>query len=134
MKIKSIHICFENCELVELLPSMFKNLIIEEITRNKTINCYQYEDGEAQDMTICRLFTIELNEKGLDKQCWNTKLRDRLKGNDIVGIDLNYENGTKEEIYVPWNEENEFINKYQKNHFEENNATIIIEKGDTNLE
>lgn len=45
--VKYIDLVFENCEVARLYPNMFKDLVIENIAKNKKINCFQYENGEC---------------------------------------------------------------------------------------
>ena len=106
---------------------MFKYLIIEGITINKRINCYQYENGEMEEYKRCNYFSIEINILGLSQQCWITNLKERLQSCDITSIIIIYDD-YEEEIYVQWAEENEYFNKYQHNEINDENATIIIEK------
>lgn len=127
MKVKSINLFFENCEMIKLTTDMFKYLIIEGIKKNKSINCYQYADGETQDMLSCDYFSIEINKKGLNQNCWKTKLKERLEKNDLVGISIENEDNTQEEIYVLWGN-HDFANEYQKNYFEKDKVKIVIER------
>lgn len=114
--IKSIDIVFENCEAINLLPNMFKCLHLDGIKKNLWINSFQYENGETEKDKICEEFGIIINKKGLNETTsWNDTLtlKERLKQfKDIVAIDINY-NHKNEYIYVPWNEENDYSNKYQ---------------------
>ena len=130
MKVKKIVLCFENCEVCELIPSMFKYLIIKGIKRDIDINCYQYENGEMHKVKTCEYFSIIINELGLNTILgWDKDtLRKRLNGNDITSIELVYSNNKKEEIYVPWCECDDFTNIYQRNEKAENEVKITIEK------
>lgn len=132
MKIKKVDLVFENCEAVTLMPNMFKSLIITGITEQKTINCYQYENGENQVNKCCEYMSIDINKKGYkQKMDWqDMKLITRLMlYNDITSLCLIYEDDTEEQILVPWNEENEYSNKYQKIlQVDEENIRIVIER------
>ena len=127
-KLKSIEIAFENCEVCKLLPNMFKCLIIHGIKESMDINCYQYENGEIIRMKTCEYFSITINEKGLNTETWNGTLKERLRNfKDIVAVTLHYEN-KEEEIYVPWNEEDDFTNKYQTIEETDENIEVRISK------
>lgn len=132
MNIKRVDLVFENCEVVTLMPNMFKSLIITGITEQKTINCYQYEDGENQVNQCCEYMSIDINKKGCEQETnWqDTTLITRLmQCNDITSIYLIYEDDTEEQILVPWDEDNEYINKYQKIlQLDEENIRIVIER------
>lgn len=131
MKIKRIDIVFENCEVVSLNNDMFKYLIIKGITEERIINCYQYENGETQINKCCEYMSIDINKKGYEQRIiWqDMTLKERLQiGNDITSICLIYEDDTEEQILVPWNDENEYSNKYQKLlQIDEDNIRVVIE-------
>lgn len=111
--IEKIELAFENCEVCTLLPDMFKYLVIRGIKENIDINCFQYKKGELNKDKTCEYFAITINEKGLNTITWNGTLRERLKKfKDIVSVIIYYRH-RDEEIYVTYNEENEFFNKYQ---------------------
>ena len=126
--IKEIRICFENCEVVTLEPNMFKYLIINGIKKNIDINCYQYEKGETNENLQCEYFGIEINQIGLEQECWGKeKLKTRLNRNDIVSVILVFENEEKD-IYVEWCEDNDYTNEYQMNKQYEDKINIVIQK------
>lgn len=127
--IESIDMCFENCEKCTLLPYMFRYLIIQGIKENIDINCYQYEDGETNRNKTCEYLEITINEKGLSSITWNGTLKERLKKfKDIVSVIINYEN-RREEIFVTWDEEDDYSNKYQKIGEHGDSIVLKISKG-----
>lgn len=129
--IKYVDLVFENCEVARLYPNMFKDLVIENIAKNKKINCFQYENGEYWDNSSCSYFAITILPEGYNqKMDWvNQLLKERLKNNnDIACISLTYNNGKEEYIYVPWNENNDYINEYQKTQSECDSINIEIKK------
>lgn len=127
-KIEKIELVFENCEVCTLLPDMFKYLLIRGIKENIDINCFQYENGEINKDKTCEYFSITINEKGLNTITWNETLRERIKKfKDIVSVIIYYEH-RDEEIYVPYNEENEYFNKYQTIEETEEGITVRISK------
>lgn len=132
MNIKRVDLVFENCEVVSLNNDMFKYLIIRGITEQKTINCYQYEDGENQVNKCCEYMSIDINKKGYkQKMNWQdiTLITRLMLCNDITSICLIYEDDTEEEILVSWNKDNECSNKYQKIlQVDEENIRIVIER------
>lgn len=128
-KIKELVIVFENCESCKITPDMFSCLIVDGVKKEIRINCYQYENGELQELETCEYFHIKLNEKGLNEKGWLEKrsLLDRvLDYSDITGVELIYENDEKEKILMPWNEEDEYINKYQESNYNEEKKMLEI--------
>lgn len=130
MKVKEIKLCFENLEICKLKPNMFKYLIIQGIKIDRTINCYQYENGEMQLIKTCEYLYIEINKEGLKQKCWEKTLGERLKGNDIASIILYYDNNTEEEIYVVWGKD-DFTNEYQKTTYTPDGNIMIEIKANT---
>lgn len=136
-KVSKIKLIFENISVCELDKTMFSQFFMSGIKNSFLINCYQYGNGENEKRLSCEMFYIEINLKGLKQLCSleNFTLEERLKiYNDITSVEIYYDNGTVEAIYVPWNDENDFENKYQKNYFrkaynnEENYIRIEIER------
>ena len=116
MNVKRIEIEFENCEVISLNTNMFKNLIFDEIYEQKIVNCYQYKNGENSVTKCCKYMSVEINKKGYEQRMeWqDITLKERLRiSNDIVSIILIYEDESEEEIYMAWNEDDEYENKYQ---------------------
>ena len=129
MNIKRIDLVFENCEVVSLNNDMFKDLIFDDIVEQKIVNCYQFENGENQTQKCCKYMAIDINKKDYEqKMNWqDITLEERLKnGNDITYIDLIYEDNSEERIFVLWNEEDDFYNKYQKI-YKVDEDTIMVE-------
>lgn len=132
MNVKQIDIVFENCEVISLNNDMFKYLILRNISEQRLVNCYQYENGENEINKCCEYMSIDINRKGYEqKTSWeNMTLEERLKiASDITCIYLIYEDNSEERIFVPWNEENDYNNKYQRVYrIDEDTIEIVIEK------
>lgn len=127
-KIKYIDLAFENCEVHRLFPNMFKCLIINGIKENIDINCYQYENGEINKTKNCEEFIITINKKGLKTKTWSGTLKERLNNfKDIVSIIIYYEH-REEEIYVYWNNADDFSNEYQTIKETEDGIEVRISK------
>ena len=127
-RIRKIELIFENCEIIRLKPNMFKYLFLKGISTDKRINCFQYKNGETQDCKQCKYFHIEINEEGkkVESNLSKKPLNERIVSKDIVGISLYYINNEEETIYVPWNEDDEYTNKYQENRFGSDGKIEII--------
>jgi len=125
-KIKKIVIGFENCEVVELSPKMFLGLEITGIKKEYLVNCYQYENGEVCEYLHCEFFRITINKLGLEtKLDHSDKLRDRLKLNDIVFVELVFSNKKTENIYVLWGDE-DFSNTRERHRIVKEDLRITI--------
>ena len=120
MKIKEIELVFENCDGIRLKPNMFKNLSLHGIKTDKNINCYQFEKGEETNMTTCEYFHISVIDEGLWQGGYigREPLRERVEGCDITAIKLVYSKRKEKDIYVPWDDNNDYTNKYQKNKYD----------------
>lgn len=126
--IEKIELVFENCEVCTLLPDMFKYLVIRGIKENIDINCFQYKKGELNKDKTCEYFAITINEIGLNTITWNGTLRERIKKfKDVVSVIIYYGH-RDEEIYVPWNEEDEYSNRYQTIEETEEGIAVRISK------
>lgn len=72
----------------------------------------------------CEYFEITIDRRGLSTITWNGTLKERLKKfKDIVSVIINYKN-RNEEIFVIWNEKDDYSNKYQR--IEEYDGSIVI--------
>ena len=126
--IEKIELVFENCEVCTLLPDMFKYLVIRGIKENIDINCFQYKKGELNKDKTCEYFAITINEKGLNTITWNETLRERIKKFKDIVLVIIYYGHRDEEIYVPWNEEDEYSNRYQTIEETEEGIAVRISK------
>ena len=135
-------IIFENCEYVDLKPKQDFNFISIEGIKNNL----HMVGTEIKSVTTCEDFFLPLTSKALNKatslsRLINKNRADKTKkynfgerlennSNDIVSVILKYsdENGkeTEEEIYVDWNEESDYHNKYQRILEDSNKDKIIV--------
>ena len=132
-KIKFVELVFENCEVAKLEPDMFKYFYMSDINNTFNINCFQYEKGEWSKHLSCGYFHIVILPKGL-KQILSMEeitLEERLeRHSDITCVDVTYEDDTEESYYVPWPEEEDYTNTYQKleSAYEKDSLAITISK------
>ena len=127
-KIKYIDLVYENCDSHRLKPDMFHSLIVDGITNEYWINCFQYEGGEVCEYIKCKSFQIDINKKGMDSICYASKetLEKRLKSwSDITHIDIIFADKTNKYITVPWGGEAD-INAKQKIKFKKDKIEIRI--------
>lgn len=120
-KIKRLDIVFENCEVYSLEPTMIELCIIDNVTKNIGINCFQYTQGEVYDSLMCEELMLAINKQGLNAKSnfdmEETPLKERLRWCDITHIDIIYNDETNDYITVPWKDDgdNEFKNCLQHN-------------------
>ena len=132
-KIKCIELVFENCEVCTLLPNMFNWIYVDGIQQNLWIHSYKNQRREIESNKHCQKLSILINEIGLNRltrmgandiETLRTRLR-KHKDITIIIIEYGYK---KEEIYVPWNDEDEYINKYQTVEETKEGIKVVISK------
>lgn len=123
-KLSRIELIFENCEYCIIPANEIKLLLLNEF--NQSINYTEWNG--LHEFTSCSLESLQIYKKYLlqnysymgdnehiNEQC---TLFDRIHNyNDIVSIDIYWVVGDTEYIkkyYLPWNDEDEYTNKYQK--------------------
>ena len=133
-EIKKITLVFENCETCDLDVDMFDRLAIYGIKQDITTHS---PNNSVDKKYSCDDLSLEINEKGLIQNASSydndyQSLENRLKTyKDITAVDITYEDNTKQEIYVLWNDENDYENKYQTiRQWSNNYITVRIRKED----
>jgi hypothetical protein len=113
---------------------MFRGLGIHGITRGYCVNCAQYEDGEVLASTSCTWFSITIKPKGLNGAQMNLpnppghNLQFRLETwKDITHVDLVFADG-HEYISVPWDEAEDFVNKFQTHEWQGDELRVTIKE------
>lgn len=119
-KLKNIHIGFENCEVIEIPVASIDHLSLSNIADSiQFINHQKY----YCERKIANSINISIYKNGIfnDVTDWSkeNKIERLSKFNDIVCIDLNYEDGETKQYYVPWGE-GEYNNEYQKSEYKKN--------------
>lgn len=131
--INSIMITFENCESINVDGKYIGNFYITNITRNI------YKAGSIfMNQRKCETFFIELlpevdklKDDGLFEEY--TSVFNRIQRHDIVDITLCYTDGTNEQFYVDWNENDDYINSYQSDYISRNNCMYIAVNKDNTV-
>lgn len=136
-KVKYVDIVLENCEVFRVSPKSIESITINNIQRYLGINCFQYKNGEIYENISTDKVIIKLKNfskiKDITKFPTNLNFLERINYiKDITHLDLNYDDGTKEYITVPWDEHENYNdwqnNKIDKNWKDEDILTIIIEE------
>lgn len=136
MRIKELELCYENCELVTI-PGEYL-IAVNFSDHKKTFarrasNSFSF--SESYD-SISIVIASEINskkyigqyfgDKNIIEEYGNESCTDYLhKRTDITQITLHLEDGSKHHFFVPWSEEYEYDNYYQKNYINSNNDVAI---------
>lgn len=120
-EIKSVEMVFENCEGLDVPYSLIGLLELKGI--ETTMSMVAKYGKNLKETKTCKEFAIALN-RGLNgsKECYVTKWStekpiDRIHAyQDIVSVTLKFEDGSEDEYYLDWKEDesNPFDNGYQK--------------------
>ena len=120
-KIKAVSLCFENIEVVELAYEMLSCLELKDIKTNMSKGWYSAYIRETEIAESAMFVINPAGNMGLISSC-STKLFDRITSfNDLVSIDLIYEDDTFREITFNWGGDSFYKNEYQ--------STCITDKG-----
>lgn len=129
-KVASIELVFENCDTC-IIPKV--DFGFEGITESTfTIN----SDSEVFSYKQCRSVVLRFSKESLqtptnfDNQFeGGNLLLGQLNFRDVVAIQINYEDGEEEVVYVPYDDENEnqlgSPNKNQKNEFKDDGSCVV---------
>lgn len=132
MNIKYIDLVLENCDVVRLDPEDVIRLSIDGIT--ESIDYYGIYKGDSNVSRThhCTYFGIlidnprEINQIGFAYPD-NTNAYEMItEYPDITAIDITYEDGSNEMIYVDFNEYNDNYNINQKNEYHNNMLKVTI--------
>lgn len=128
-KLKELIFCFENLEQLTVPASCVEGFFFFNLHKD----IHGYFDSDVIEMTCAEEAFVMLRPEAEDKAVssfpsngalpfW--KLFNRLESDcDCVGIDLLYNDNSKEEIYVPWEDgRNEFTNGLQETFTQDNDA------------
>ena len=131
-KVKSIELGFENCEVISFDTNVLGEILIDDIhykIRRYAINLiakYCYADTVA--LEIFSEGNTEYNLFGLTEV--QHKFDRILQTKDITSITVKYTDGSEEDYWVKYNENNQYSNMYQKNYLSDlGNLYIVIGKG-----
>ncbi|AFF28499.1 hypothetical protein qdsa002_38 [Staphylococcus phage qdsa002] len=132
MNIKYIDLVLENCDVVRLEPQDVSRFHIEGVTEG--IDYYgTYKGTSHMNRTRhCTYFGILINKPKEIHQVGfaypdNTNAYEMITAySDITAIDIIYEDGTNEYIYVDFNEYNDNYNINQKNEYYNNMLEVTI--------
>lgn len=136
LKLKEVELVFENCEYCIIPAKYIHNFSISNF--NSVLNYSKLNDLLKFDK--CKLNYLEIsndfllnnfprfNEKVINN---HTNLFDRIKdGKDVASLKVIYKRNIKTpELYLPWNDENEYSNKYQTFEIKEKTSILKVSRG-----
>lgn len=131
--VKSIELVLENCESIKFLPEQIGifccNNIVAQVAR---VAC-----NSISKHLICEWMCIEIysaaNQKytSFGQESEDTAFDRLMKFGDITAVEVTYEDGSVDYILVPWNDENDYSNKYQTSYITEDNSLHILVSKET---
>ncbi|AVR55457.1 hypothetical protein HOT02_gp012 [Staphylococcus phage phiSA_BS2] len=132
MNIKYIDLVLENCDVVRLEPEDVSRFHIDGITEG--IDYYGTYKGDSRISRTrhCTYFGIlidkpkEIPQVGFAYPDNANAYEMIIAHSDITAIDIIYEGGTNEYIYVDFNEYNDNYNINQKNEYYNNMLEVTI--------
>ena len=113
-EVKSISLALENCESI----SIDRKFVGEFLCNNITSRVFRIACNSIAKQQLCDELFIEINEDANVKySCFGQESEepafDRLtKCPDVVGVEIVYEDDSSDYLLVPWNEDNDYANKY----------------------
>ena len=128
-KLKQIEIVFENCEVCYIDAKDIEKVAVKDFDQLM----YFSNKSKLSMFSNCTLEVLELNKEALKTNhsymgdYYNEKetLYERIKHPDIVSIGFYFNNvNGVVSYYLPWNEEDDYYNHYEK--IEETDDSIII--------
>ena len=114
-EVKLISLTLENCEDIPIERKYVGEFLCNNITsRDVRIAC----DSIAKQQLCDELF-VEINEDANVKYaCFGQESEDTvfdrlMKCPGVVGVEVVYEDDSRDHLLVPWNEDNDYTNTYQ---------------------
>ena len=126
-KMKSIKLCFENVEVVEVPAKYIANFLFEKIHLG-IFNDWHSEDAHENEVAKQALMILKPAGDIPLKDTGNAKtLFERIiKFDDIVSAEIIYEDNTSREIGFHWHKNDEYSNRFQSSYKTKNNYLIIV--------
>lgn len=127
-EVKQIELVFENCEDMTFLPKQIGAFWCSDITAQVgRIAC-----NSISKQLWCKELFLELypvaNQKydSFGHKSEDTTFERICRFDDITGIEITYEDGSKDYILLPWNEEGNYTNKHQSSQIDENGRLYVL--------
>lgn len=134
MKVKEIVLVLENCEYINIPTKHLANIIIEDIdisVRRTAINSID-KQMSAKSIYLEIIKPEIIKTLGLfgeyDEESLSCSKR-LIQHEDITSVEVVYDDDSKEEYFVDWDWDNEYINSYQDTQLAKNrNLHVLINR------
>ncbi len=111
MKLTKLTLGFENCDAVDIPSELIQHFHITGIENGFALA----GNSEIVPNDVCRSMCLVLRPEAAKLRTLfggeSSLLGDRLKGRDIVSVSLSCESGEAVFCYVPWDEQDQYINR-----------------------
>lgn len=133
-KVKELELVLENCEYIKIPTKHLANIVIEgidiRVRRNAINNIEKLQTASSIYLNIIKPETIKT--LGLfgeaDEESLSCSKR-ILQYEDITSVVVVYEDNTKEEYFVDWDWDNDYLNNYQDTQIAKNgNLHVLINR------
>ncbi|KAF6630583.1 hypothetical protein H6F38_14235 [Paenibacillus sp. EKM208P] len=134
-KLKEVTFGLENCEALSIKGEYIGNFGVENIKSS-----IRKHYNNISHFNVCDTFSMAIN-RGANKGYYAFDTKDehykqntfkRLTQGDIVSVDIIYDDDTKDEFYVHWEGENDYLNEAQKTYISElGDLFIVVSKDET---
>lgn len=132
-KVKAFKIGTENCEVFSIKPEHVKNVYFDGVTSFKMVKGY-FQDKEMISYYQSKSSVLKLDEKAnkdfvnlSNFEPYEDGLFERLtRFFDIVDIMIVYEDGSEENIYVPYGGDRYETNTYQSSLIDEKGSLLLV--------
>lgn len=127
-EVKSVELVLENCESIKFSPDQIGAFgcteIVAQVARVACNSISKYLSCKEMYMELYSAANQKYDSFGRESE---HKAFERLcQYDDITGVEVVYEDGSKDYILVPWNEESEYSNKYQTSYIASDNSLRIL--------
>lgn len=127
---QSIDLVLENCEVIQIKSEHIHFFHVDEITRSIS----RFGTNTVHDMTSCKEFFLQISPLSKDMSSYdftynsNTTLPfDRLlKHQDLVAVNIKFDDNSEKYIYVSWGGESDWINVHQTCRVSEQTGDLFI--------
>ena len=133
-KVKEIELVLENCEYIKIPTKHLGNIIIEDIdtsVRRNAINSIdKLQTANSIYLDIIKPETIKtlglFDEDDEESLSCSKRL---IQHADITSVEVAYDDNSKEEYFVDWDWDNEYVNSYQDTQLAKNgNLHVLINR------
>ncbi|ASA22672.1 hypothetical protein [Paenibacillus donghaensis] len=132
-KITSVEFGLENCEVLIIEGKHIGNFQVRDL-KNHITKHYQ----SITHMTTCDLFSIAISKHAnkdyfaFDIEEYKHNAFERLSNGDICSVNLIYDDETKDEFYVDWVGDSEYVNEAQDSYLSKlGDLYIVVSKDQT---